>query len=143
MKQYNFLLIGSFFILLFSCKTNHLSIAEYDKPMIIFGSGGGFSGIETSFTLLSDGRLYTSNLLDSTHVELGVLESNLAKQIFLNYHDLGLNDLNLDNPGNTYKFIAFNDGENTHKITWDVEENRNLSNYYHILRNLSNSFKSK
>jgi hypothetical protein len=60
------LLIFGMCVMLMSCKSNAkvTSLDNYTKNMIAFSTGGGFTGVETIFTILENGQVFSASGLD-------------------------------------------------------------------------------
>lgn len=124
-------------LLVFSCKTTKYSPTDFPDQQITFGSGGGFSGIVTDYTLLSNGQLFKRSSTDNRFVELKSIKKQAAKQAIKNYTFLGINEVVHDAPGNLYYFINYKDSDKVErKIVWGNKENpidEKVKSYYKIL----------
>jgi len=117
---------------LMSCKSkDYLTPYEYQGRIIHFGSGGGFTGKVSHFTLMDNGQVFEGIDKEGTVTVLKKLDKSVVEQVFDNYDKLNLKELRLDNPGNLYKFLRLNN----HKITWGGkgEVPRELDIFYAIL----------
>lgn len=101
-----------------SCATQRYNADEIPKHQIIYGNGGGFSGQVNTFILLANGQRFISNHLTSENKEHTSIKKSKAKEFFKAIEKLQLEDIKLDNPGNTYKFIAIQTDSSIHKVTW-------------------------
>ncbi len=102
---------------------------------IRIGHGGGFAGIETSWTLTRQGIIRSEGKPDLK------LKTRDVEQIFKNYHLLGLGSVKLMAPGNLYEFIEYqNDKGETHKIVWDASKTQEgnyklfYNHMYHLIQ---------
>ena len=102
----------------FSCKSRYLP-ENYKKEQLFFGSGGGFTGAISTWCLQESGRIYHKESSDSTYVEVKKLSSDEAAIIFSQIDEMGLNEYQLENPGNMYNFIQLGLDEDANRIVWD------------------------
>lgn len=100
-----------------SCKATQYTPANFEKAMISFGSGGGFTGAVDSYFLLQNGQFFTKPM-GGEYQELPAPDKDFVTQLFINYEILGLADINIEQTGNMYQFINFKSGQNEHKIVW-------------------------
>ncbi len=118
----NFLLLFSFLFLmettLESCKTTTYAIDKLPAKQLCFGNGGGFTGQEKAFTLLENGQLFSNNHLTSSMETLPNIKSKKAKSLFEKYETLKLNEMDFNQPGNTYSFVEMKDSVGAHRIVW-------------------------
>lgn len=120
-----FALICLSFLLHVSCAVKKINPLEYSKTKILFGAGGGFSGAEHSFMLLDNGQLFSMGKIGEEPTRLGKIDLNKAKQVFQTYNLFNFGNIDLNDPGNTYKFLEYSANGSSHKITWgnsDVDE---------------------
>lgn len=123
--------------LLFSCKAKHESIYDYTGDKLVFGTGGGFSGKVTEYTLLSNGEFYSGTSNEGNVYQLDHNMKDRVNQIFKNYESLGFSDLDINETGNITKYIIkHSKNQNPHRIQWAdfVIEVPDELNIYH--RNL-------
>jgi hypothetical protein len=99
--------------LLVFCKHTKYTADTMPKAQIRFGRGGGFTGMEQKYTLLSNGQLF-----DGGKTELDSAKKRVAKACFKTAEKLGLEKLAYTNPGNTYSFIEVPSGEGFNRISW-------------------------
>ena len=114
---------------LFSCKSQKpIVIDEYSGPRITFGTGGGFTGATIEHCLLPSGEVFVkSNRMKSFNPTKSV-DKKVAKQMFANFTALGLDQENIDDPGNMYYFIAKEEDGKTHKLTWGADNQQSSAN---------------
>ncbi|MDW3193877.1 MAG: hypothetical protein R8G66_16005 [Cytophagales bacterium] len=118
-KVYQFLIASAFIILLLvgvSCKSQKQFSSE---DQILFGRGGGFAGQETTYKLQGDGSLMVRKSIQGgfTLAKEG-LDRKEIRSIFKGAHRLNWSEIDLNNPGNTYRFLSFNKDGKTYKLTW-------------------------
>lgn len=127
-----------------SCKTQKkiYTPENYDREIITFGNGGGFTGKVKKYSILRNGQMFKNS--DSTTSgeasgEMVSLEEKVVEQLFLNFINLKLAETDLDDPGNMYKFINYQENGNTHRIRWggmNEEVPKRVKDYYKILNQL-------
>jgi len=117
---------------------------EYTKPKITFGSGGGFTGAESSYMMLDNGRVYELSKMGQEFTSIGKIELNQVAQVFRSYKMFNFDSLELNNPGNMYKYIEMDMGVSKHRLTWgDGKEDPNLIILHAILMNHVKTLKNK
>lgn len=92
-------------IFLVSCKTSDKIPKDYDKRMLYFGGGGGFTGQSYEFCLLENGSLFNINESNEEHTYKMKLKKKQSQEIFKKVDQLTLLNLDYNEPGNMYKFI--------------------------------------
>ena len=112
------LLCVSFLFFLTNCKTNKYTPADYPKAQISFGSGGGFAGTYSTYILLENGQLFKKGKEKGEYIAMGRKSANQVNQLFKNYHLLGLDQVQYDEPDNMSYYIGYKEGGNEHNITW-------------------------
>lgn len=106
-------------LFLMACRTTQYTHpADYPNASISFGSGGGFSGMVTEFSLLDNGQLLKKLATQDSFEMLKTIDRKLAKQIFDNYTFLNINQIDHQQPGNLYRFIKYHSGETQNEIVW-------------------------
>ena len=107
------------FILLNSCKTSDKIPDDYQKRMVHFGGGGGFTGQSNEFCLLENGSLFNINKAKKEHTYKMKLKKKQSQEIFKKIDQLALLNLDYNEPGNMYKFIKIEeDGQEPTKLVW-------------------------
>lgn len=126
-----------------SCKSSKtlFNPESSGQTFLAFGSGGGFTGKIIKYYLLIDGTIYTKN--GDEIVKIGKASKQMSTQVFANYESLGLDKINLNEPGNKYSYIERNNGSNKNTITWGKEplQNNNIETYFAILMNIVKKIK--
>jgi len=110
--------------------------ANYKKPILIFGHGGGFTGAVTTFALLDNGRLFKKNsLAQPDFIYIGKLNKSDTRQLFNNYTFLGLPSMQSGEPGNIYHFVEYVLKNTSHRLTWGgpTPVPENLALFYSLL----------
>ncbi len=131
-----FLLLG---LMAVSCKTKKpIVLADYDGIKITFGSGGGFAGRYIEHSILPNGDVYVKNNGKTFHPTKGI-DSDVAQQMIDNYKNLGIDKIELQDPGNMTYFILKEEKGEKHKITWGAELQavpQELKDYFRTLNML-------
>ncbi len=133
LKKYSFLTL----ILLFciSCSYRTVNPLEYKGDIITFGDGGGFSGIENGTVLLDNGQLFTLENRGTSYTFVRRIQKTETEQLFTCYETLGIEDLTVNTPGNTYQYIEFKKGEFKKRLVWSSNNtNKELQILYSILQ---------
>jgi len=132
--------------LLFACKSKekYATLAESTatENSISFGNYGGFSGAKTSYTILRNGQFFYQAPRASSTREIKEVKGKTVKQLFSNISALGIDKMELSDPGNMTNFLSYNvDGVNK-KLEWggmneEVPQNLKLlySNLMQIAKN--------
>lgn len=109
---------------------------ERNGKSITFGKGGGISGIEYSKVLLDNGKLFELENRGTSYSFLKKLGREEVDQIFLTVNMLQLENIKLNSPGNTYKFIEFKNSTSENRIVWTADNaSHELQVLYRILNN--------
>ena len=111
----------------------------------MFGKGGGFAGIETRYILLDDSRLYIQPGIKSGFQYIGKVDRKLTKQMFHNYQNLGLEQMDLNEPGNMYYFIEKRQGQQVNKkLVWgDLMEESAIAKYHKLMLQIASRMQEK
>lgn len=115
------ILILFILILSASCKSSQTSLEDYTGEKIILANGGGFTGQVIEYILLETGDVFRTNSLDKSVIHVTELSSSVTKQIFNNYNILQIADTDLNEPGNMYFYIRWQDGSNQHEVKWNTD----------------------
>jgi len=99
------ILISLFFIALFaSCSSSGKVKGDSNGRLLIFGNGGGFTGIYTTYELYEDGNVFIL-LPDNTLKPLKKLRKRLARELFSQADKLKIAQPMFNHPGNMTWFI--------------------------------------
>ncbi|MEL6986854.1 MAG: hypothetical protein AAGK97_03400 [Bacteroidota bacterium] len=111
---------------------------SYKEKQLIFGSGGGFTGGTVETIILDNGQVFRHNSLNEEIIELKKLKKKLTKEIFEKYYSLALNDMELNQPGDLYRYIKLKDENGVHTLMWGgdgrAKENADLVSYFQYLK---------
>ena len=124
---------------------NHCKVVKYtpDKlptKQIVFGDGGGFAGIETSYTLLENGQLFRQVDVEGPFQELKPIKPQEAKVFFDKVASLQLYKMDIEKPGNLYYFLREVNENIDSRVTWgagDYLPPRAVVSTYRTLKELS------
>ncbi|HFA51586.1 MAG TPA: hypothetical protein ENJ95_21435 [Bacteroidetes bacterium] len=106
-------------MLLFThCKVVKYTPDKLPTTQIVFGDGGGFAGIETSYTLLQNGQLFKQVGTEGKYEELRPIKSKEAKEFFKKVASLQLYKMDIEKPGNLYYFIREANDAIDSRVTW-------------------------
>lgn len=93
-------------VLIFSrCKITRYTPDKFPSQQLIWGSGGGFAGIETSFYLLPNGQIFRRQGIAKPFEELVSIKKKKAGAYFEKAASLQLFKQDIDKPGNLYYFV--------------------------------------
>ncbi len=106
------------FLFFAACKIVKYTPDKLPERQLIFGNGGGFAGIETSFTVLENGQIFKRVGRDSAYVELVALPKKEAKLLFEKLTSLQLYKLDVNKPGNLYYFVQEINETIDSRATW-------------------------
>ena len=118
----------------------HQLKSDFPDAQLTFGSGGGVAGLVNDFTLLENGQLFKRSSKDNVFVALKGAKKDAVSQAFKNFSFLGLDQMDVNQPGNLYYFIEHKakDGT-TRKLVWGNGESPDedkLKLYYKLLSSL-------
>lgn len=106
-------------LMLISCKsTKDVTTQQSSEETIVFGNGGGFSGRVTHYTLNSKGDFFKGINKEAKLYTYPKLEKGLVEQIFDNYDNLKLSEIEFNETGNLYKFLNVKKDGREHKLMW-------------------------
>ncbi len=120
-----------------ACKVIKYTPDKLPTRQMIFGNGGGFVGIETSYTFLENGQIFKKTGVDSAYLELKSIPTKQAKALFERLASLQLYKLDIEKPGNLYYFLREVNSEIDGKVTWgagDFLPPQNLVSFYKDLQ---------
>ena len=109
-------------VLFWFCKHHpKFTPGNFPDRQLRWGSGGGFVGKETTYTLLDNGQVFVLKM-GCELTEAGSTKPRKAKSLYKTSETLGLATLNFQHPGNTYNFIEVLSGDAIQRITWGDAE---------------------
>lgn len=113
-----FLFVAASIAILPGCKVAKYTPDKLPARQLIFGNGGGFAGIETSFTLLENGQVFRQTGVEGSYEELKSIRPKEAKALFSKLSSLQLYKLDIEKPGNLYYFMREVTDKLDSKVTW-------------------------
>ena len=133
----NVILCGLF---LFSCNSaKYTTPTGYPDNTISFGSGGGFTGFVTEYTILDNGQVFKKMSNESEYTVLEKLKKNQVTQLFESAKTLDLESIKFSHTGNMNSFVKVKTAAASYEINWGSpgpEPPKNAKLYYNILMNL-------
>lgn len=109
---------ASLLLLLPACKVTKYTPEKLPVRQLVFGDGGGFAGIETSYTLLENGQIFKQVGVEGSFEELKSIKPKAAKALFDKVNSLQLFKLDIDKPGNLYYFLRQVTDNLDSRVTW-------------------------
>lgn len=123
------------------CKTPMFNPVGYSGQYLLIGQGGGVTGREKGTCINDRGLIYTfEGLGDWKFTYQKKLPLDQFQQLESNFKVLKLNEIQLQQPGNTYKFIEWSDGKQKHRLTWNEQEELNTKSaklFYDIFQKIT------
>ena len=101
-----------------SCSSQKNLKKNSETKQIVFGNGGGFTGIESKYTLKNNGEFFKTNPLKNEELSLKSISKRSCNTIFDNADALQLHDIDFNHPGNIYYFIEVANSTYTNRIVW-------------------------
>ena len=126
-------------LLLWQCQRTTHTKADFPDQRLTFGSGGGFTGAVTSHHLLPNGQLFKSKGLQPDTSAIHTIKRGKAKSFFKEAEELGLLELEFNQPGNMYYFMQYYTEGKENKITWGANGAKipdTIKNFYDQLNDL-------
>lgn len=122
-----------------ACKTTKYTPDKLPIRQIVFGDGGGFAGIETTYTLLENGQIFKQVGINGSFTELKPIKPKAAKVLFDKVNSLQLFKLDIDKPGNLYYFLRQVTDHLDSRVNWgagDYMPPQGLVSVYKELKDL-------
>lgn len=133
--------LALFSLAIFSaCKSTKYTPDKLPVRQIVWGDGGGFTGIETSCTLLENGQIFKQVGVEGSYSELKPIKSKDAKVLFDKVNSLQLFKLDIDKPGNLYYYLRQVTDHLDSRVTWgagDYLPPQGLVSVYKELKDLA------
>ncbi len=145
MKYFNLILVLCLSLVLSNCKTTKYTPENFPVNQIIFGDGGGFSGIITEYLLLENGQIFHKTSTKEGYSEMESIKKKEAEVFFEQLNELRLHKLDINHPGNLYYFLRFTNEELDHTITWgtgDYNLRKDIMDFYKSLKSLTKNRKT-
>lgn len=127
----------------YSCSSSKKAFdpETHEKVFLTFGSGGGFSGKVMKYYLTEDGYLYMQD--GDQNIKIGKAPKTMTDQVMGNYEKLGLDKMDVNEPGNKYLFIERKkDGLKT-MVKWGKQplKDKNVNTYFEVLMSIVRKMK--
>ncbi len=107
-------------LLLFSyCKSPEFSADNLPAQQLRFGSGGGITGVYTTYILLENGQLFRHHSLTDSLESLPELKRRQARRLWSEAEDLRLGERRFHQPGNMSYFLEMRTDSLQHRLTWN------------------------
>lgn len=134
-----------FFPLLFlaQCKVVKYTPDKLPAKQLIWGSGGGFAGIETSHILLENGQIFRHSGVAENYEELVPLKKKEATVFFEKLASLQLYKQDIDKPGNLYYFLQEITETIDSRVTWGTGDYLPPQNMVNLFRELHDLVKDR
>jgi len=126
-------------IAILSCRSTRTERPQVSDPTLTFGSGGGFAGLITEYSLGADGLLLTRKGIEGPWTEIGKVDKRQAEQIYQQINVLQLDSYAYNHPGNKYQFISIVKTPGPNRIVWGAagnEPKKEVVIIYQILMDL-------
>lgn len=131
MKPIGYLFISVLGMLVFThCHVKNNTAKGYET--ILFGSGGGFTGMVKSYRLDSKGILVS----EKDNQTIRTVSSRKFKEINKKLDEAGALDISFNQPGNFYYFLEVSKNGKTNRITWS-DQNKAPAPIVNIYKDLS------
>jgi hypothetical protein len=121
------------------------SYKKGEKESIMIGSGGGFSGKVTMYTIDYKGNIFLASGVKDETKEFGKMPKKTLCKIKKEIKKSGFYDQTLREPGNMYYFIETIQKGKNHKVTWGGQQSEDAkkmqSLYAFILERINQSKK--
>jgi hypothetical protein len=122
---------------LFSCHKKNIAVEKMPTKQILFGSGGGFTGVVSEYALLENGSVLELSNDKKSYNVVNRIGRQKAGDCVATIKKLGLETLKFDEPGNLYYYIVVKtDKAVENRITWGSKENpvdNNIKDLYQTL----------
>lgn len=119
-----------------NCKTVPFQPESYRDDYLVIGNGGGYTGIETSFYITTNGDVFRHSGRDTIFQKMPRINQKIVKQAIGSIDQLNLIDYQFQNPGNVYKFLSMNIEGKSNKVVWgdnQQEVSPAIANIYRLL----------
>jgi hypothetical protein len=100
-----------------SCSSSGKVSGDSSQPRLVFGNGGGFTGVYTSYQLDDDGRVY-SMLPDSSLQKINRIGKKLTRTIFTQADNLKIALPAFNHPGNITWFLKYKTDDKYLEYKW-------------------------
>ncbi|MFD2932720.1 FAD-binding oxidoreductase [Spirosoma flavum] len=95
----------------------------YTGHQVMVGSGGGMTGLSTTYYLLDDGKLFVRRSRDTAFTFIGQQTIANTKRVFtVAQEKCKIETAKFDKPGNIYTFIGWRKGKRKNEVTWGATD---------------------
>lgn len=108
-------------VLVQSCHTFQFTADKLPDHQLVFGHGGGFTGIETTYILLENGQFWKQDRVGASPVALASISRRQAAEMFERAERHLFGEVSLNTMGNTYSFAGLQLKDRRSRITWSGE----------------------
>lgn len=105
-------------VLFYCCNHKAFDLSAYQKQYLVFGQGGGITGLRIEYTLLENGNIYQRDSRTDSLTFIKDAGNAFTTQAFQNFTALGLDTLKCYEPGDLYYFVERHQSGNAHRIVW-------------------------
>lgn len=133
-------------VIIFDCSGSGLkkdnSISSDFK--VVFGSGGGFTGLYNGYTIKKDGSVFKwgGRFVEENPHKIGVIKKKKIVTIMKKIREIDFFNMDLEKVGNMNRIIVVNENGKKHRINWPVnQENQNVVELYELCMNTVRKFK--
>lgn len=92
---------------------------EFNGNTLRFSSGGGFTGLTTTYTLLENGQLFSvTGVTEGSPKELSPVDSKKVKAVFASAKKIKWPTSSISHPGNMSYSITYKTAKKTHTVVW-------------------------
>lgn len=127
--------LATFFLFL-ACKQTQYTNENLPDHQLRWGSGGGYVGKETTYSLLDNGQIFMRET-GGKLTETTATKPKKAKAMYELMESLGLATLEFQHPGNTYSFIEVLSGDSVNRISWGEKDRPVDSNIQDMFKQLN------
>jgi hypothetical protein len=100
-----------------ACNRPKYAADKLSVNQIRWGTGGGFVGKESAHILCDNGQLFNRDILGVT-AAAGKTKAAKAKALFKTISALELAKMDMNQPGNTYSFLEYQEGDSVSRVVW-------------------------
>lgn len=100
------------------CNTTKFTPDNLPETQLIFGSGGGYSGLVNQYIILENGQLFEKKGDDKTFSEINKIKKKKAHTLYTQLENIAFTEMEVNQPGNIYRFIHLVSSGVDHQLTW-------------------------
>ena len=139
-----FLILAVFFVL--NCSSSDLKKENGISSdfNVIFGSGGGFTGLYNGYTIKNDGSVFKwgGKLVEEDAEKIGNISAEERNTVAEKIREIDFFNINFDKIGNMNKIIVITEQGKKHKVNWPVNEgNPSIVEFYELCMSIIQKFK--